>query len=122
MKLFKNIVNNINKLAIFLRKPAQVKTLKKICPEPIVTRWQYIFNISIFLSQNIECIKDIISSQETETYNIDFDLDFFIKILHPLRSATLLLSDNRCSLGDVYPIISMKSLKKIVEKKIIFKL
>lgn len=106
MKLFKNIVNNINKLAIFLRKPAQVKTLKKICPEPIVTRWQYIFNICIFLSQNIECIKDIISSQETETYNIDFDLDFFIKILHPLRSATLLLSDNRCSLGDVYPIIT----------------
>ena len=50
MKYFRHMVNKVNiKLAIYLRKPSQIKVLKKICPEPITTRWQYIFNICVFL-------------------------------------------------------------------------
>ena len=49
MKLFRDIVKKINIVAIFLRKPAQVKILKRVCPEPIVTRWQYIFNIEFLI-------------------------------------------------------------------------
>lgn len=104
--LFKKMVNKVNKLAIFLRKPTQVKALKKICPEPIVTRWQYIFNITFFIQNNIECINRIISLKESNVYEIDFDLEFFLEILHPIRSATLVLSQNKCCLCDVYPIIS----------------
>ena len=100
------MVNKVNKLAIFLRKPTQVKALKKICPEPIVTRWQYIFNITFFIQNNIECINRIISLEESNVYEIDFDLEFFLEILHPIRSATLVLSQNKCCLCDVYPIIS----------------
>lgn len=53
MKVFKDMVNKINKIAIFLRKPTQVRVVKKICPEPIVTRWQYIFDICIFFCEII---------------------------------------------------------------------
>ena len=105
MKLFRNIVNKVNNLAIFLRKPAQVKVLKKICPEPIVTRWQYIFNICTFLEKNLVTIKKIIDQQEFHKYDIDFDLTFFIKMIHPLRSETIILSKNKCCLSDVYPIV-----------------
>ncbi|KAK8839985.1 hypothetical protein M9Y10_031270 [Tritrichomonas musculus] len=45
--LFKKMVNKVNKIAIFLRKPPQVKILKKICPEPIVTL------------QNTCCLSDV---------------------------------------------------------------
>lgn len=103
--LFKKMVNKVNKIAIFLRKPPQVKILKKICPEPIVTRWQYIFNICIFIQDNIECINRIISLQESHLYEIDFDFEFFLNVLHPLRSATIVFSKNTCCLSDVYPII-----------------
>lgn len=105
MKLFRDIVKKINIVAIFLRKPAQVKILKRVCPEPIVTRWQYIFNICIFIEKNLEKIKSIIELQESHKYDIDFDLELFIKIIHPLRSATIVLSTNKCCLSDVYPII-----------------
>lgn len=105
MKYFRDVVNKVNKLAIYLRKPSQIKVLKKICPEPITTRWQYIFNICIFLQQNIECINKIINSEESNMFNIDFDIRIFTQIIHPLRSATLIFSKNSCCLGDVYPIV-----------------
>ena len=105
MKDFRDIVNKVNKLAIFLRKPSQIKILKKICPEPIITRWQYIFNICVFLQQNLERINKINNLEESNISKIDFDIKFFTRILHPIRSATLVFSKNTCCLGDVYPII-----------------
>ena len=91
-KVFKDIVNKVHKLAIFLRKPSQVKILKKVCLEPIITRWQYIFNICIFIKKNIENITKIIQLDATHSY---FNLDLFIQIIHPIRAATVALSKNK---------------------------
>lgn len=77
MKVFKDMVNKIYKIAIFLRKPTQVKVIKKICPEPIVTRWQYIFDKCIFLGNNIDIINQILNLNEKSTCKLDFGIDFF---------------------------------------------
>lgn len=37
---------------------------------------------------------------------IDFNLNLFIQILHPLRVATIVFSQNDCCLSDVYQIVT----------------
>lgn len=86
-----------------------MKVLKKIYPEPI----------GFFIQNNIDCINRIISSHGSHTYNIDFNLDFFLHILHQLRSATIVFSKNICSLSDVYPII-VAVIEQYQELKLIY--
>lgn len=56
--------------------------------------------------KNIATITKIIKLEIPSAYDIDFNLKLFIQILHPLRVATIVFSQNDCCLSDVYQIVT----------------
>ena len=130
--VFKKYVNSIHDFSIFLRKPEIIQKLGAICPEPIETRWNYLFDICSFIKKYKDPILALMI--DTKLINISSDdefpeeesipddekpnyelilttIDKILTILWPFKAATLCLSYDNCSLANVYPIFSDLILK-----------
>lgn len=48
---FSRLIRSIQSLSIFLRKPENIKIIGAVCPKPIETRWNYLYDICFFFSK-----------------------------------------------------------------------
>ena len=95
----KIVTDSIHSLSISLRKPSAVSVLHSVCPNPIETRWLYVYDVAYYIYVHRQ---DILSKLNIV---ISDDIYSFLMIIAPIRSVMNILGKESTCLPDVYPLI-----------------
>lgn len=104
---FSEALRCIKELSLEFRRYAAYTYIGTICPEPIATRWLFMFDIAVWLKVHRQECRRYWRSQGREEEQLPDWLDLFIELIDPFKGMVKKFSQLESNVTDIYPIIHL---------------